>query len=146
MDYHKSTIDFVNLNLELPLESIKIILIDTAESRGKTIRLLVYEFVSREKIKEINTRFLRHNYETDIITFDYSKGSMLSGEVYICQDVVLNNALHYGVEDIEEIERVIFHGLLHLVGYKDGTIKEKDIMRKMENHCLTELSIDEKRV
>ena len=121
MDYHKSTIDFVNLNLELPLESIKIILIDTAESRGKTIRLL-------------------------IITFDYSKGNMLSGEVYICQDVVLDNALHYGVEYIEEIERVIFHGLLHLVGYKDGTIKEKDIMRKMENHCLTELSIDEKRV
>ena len=107
-----------------------------ANEHGRVIKELVYEFVSREKIIEINTNYLQHYYETDIVTFDYSVGSKVSAQIYICTDVVIDNAKDQGVTATEELNRVIFHGLLHVLGYNDHTNEERAEMRSMEDACL----------
>jgi rRNA maturation RNase YbeY len=110
-----------------------------ALKEGYSIDKLDYQFVSREIIKEINTNYLKHPYETDIITFDYNRGKRVRGEIYICSDIVYENAVRFGVNSKGEMARVIFHGLLHLVGFNDGSQDERDLMRKKEQECLNEL-------
>ena len=91
---------------------------------------------SDEKIYEINTEFLGHDYYTDIITFNYNKGSSLNGEIYISEPRVRENAEKFGTAFGSEMRRVIFHGFLHLCGYDDGTEGEKKKMSEMEEMYL----------
>jgi probable rRNA maturation factor len=97
-------------------------------------------FVDNRKILEINNTYLKHNYYTDIITFDYSANNIVAGDLYINVDSVKENSLEYKVEFSIEIYRVIVHGLLHLLGYNDFTPEEKVVMREKEDHYINFLS------
>ena len=87
---------------------------------------------------ERNNAFLNHDTYTDIITFDYCEGNHLSGDLFISVDSVRENAVFYGVEFADELNRVIVHGLLHLIGYDDHTEDEIAVMRAKENYYLSQ--------
>lgn len=88
-------------------------------------------------LKKLNIEFLNHNYNTDVISFDYSVGRKVNGEIYISKDTVKRNAYNYRVSLKEEMLRVMIHGILHLTGYNDKTVTEKAVMKKMEDRWLT---------
>lgn len=91
---------------------------------------------SDEFLLQMNNQFLKHNYFTDIITFDYSDGKRVSGELFISTDRVKENAKIFDVKFNDELHRVIIHGILHLCGYGDKTLKQKEIMRSKEDQKL----------
>lgn len=93
-------------------------------------------FCSDNYILDVNMKYLQHDYFTDIITFDYCQGDVLSGDLFISIDSVRENAVEYGAEFDEEIHRVIVHGLLHLIGYDDHTPEDQKTMREKENYYL----------
>lgn len=95
-----------------------------------------YIFCSDNYILETNRKFLSHDYTTDIITFDYSKRRRISGDVLISIPTVSFNAERFGVTIFNELLRVMIHGVLHLMGYKDSTDKEKEEMRRAEDISL----------
>jgi probable rRNA maturation factor len=104
-----------------------------AISEGKTIGELSYVFCSDEYLLKINQDHLNHDTYTDIITFDYCQDGLINGEIYISTDRVRENAVSFRESEINELHRVMSHGLLHLCGYPDKTEKESDIMRAKEN-------------
>lgn len=93
-------------------------------------------FTSDEDLRRINIEYLEHDYYTDIISFDYSEAKVLSGDIYISIERVEENAKKYSVEKENELLRVIIHGILHLIGYKDSNDSEKNKMRIMEEKSL----------
>ena len=95
-----------------------------------------FVFCSDEKIIEINKHYLAHNYCTDIITFDYSDQTSISGDIFISIDTVRLNAGLYRVDFKQELYRVMIHGILHLCGLKDKTQKERKVMRQHEDMAL----------
>ncbi len=95
-----------------------------------------YIFCSDNYILETNRNFLSHDYTTDIITFDYSKRRSLSGDILISIPTVSFNAERFGVTFFNELLRVMIHGVLHLLGYKDSTDQEKEEMRRAEDISL----------
>ena len=108
-----------------------------AKTHGKNIGEISYLFCNDKKILEINRQYLQHDYYTDIITFELSEqGEPVLGEVYISIDRVRDNAQHLDQTFQRELYRVLFHGVLHLCGYKDKSPKEKAQMRAMEEHYL----------
>lgn len=100
-------------------------------------------FCSDKYLLDINVNYLNHNYYTDIITFNYVEGDILSGDLFISVDRVKENAMEYDVIWPKELYRVIFHGLLHLVGYNDKTDEEVKIMREKEDFYLSEVDFKE---
>ena len=97
---------------------------------------LKFIFTGDESLKSINIEFLNHDYYTDVITFDFCEEDVLNGEIYISHERVAENAFNYKVSLKDETHRVMFHGILHLLGYKDGSEEEKLVMRKAEEECL----------
>ncbi|QEC70221.1 rRNA maturation RNase YbeY [Panacibacter ginsenosidivorans] len=97
---------------------------------------LNYVFCSDEYLLQINNQFLNHDFYTDIITFDLSETNKTIGEIYISLDRVKDNAIQRGVFFKEELLRVLFHGALHLCGYKDKKKTEIKIMRAKENYYI----------
>jgi rRNA maturation RNase YbeY len=93
-------------------------------------------FCSDEYLLEMNKKHLQHDYYTDIITFNYVEELLISGDLFISADRIRDNAAKFGVAFFEELYRVIFHGVLHLVGYNDKTESEKKVMRQKENYYL----------
>ena len=93
-------------------------------------------FCSDPYILEVNRKYLRHEYYTDIITFDYCEGDVLSGDLFISIDSVRENAGEYGIPFADELDRVIVHGLLHLIGYDDHTEAQTAVMRRKEDEYL----------
>lgn len=93
-------------------------------------------FCSDNYILDVNMKYLQHDYFTDIITFDYCEGDRLSGDLFISIDTVKDNAQFYGTEFSDELNRVIVHGVLHLVGYDDHTEPDQVQMREKENYYL----------
>ncbi|MBD5173028.1 MAG: rRNA maturation RNase YbeY [Bacteroidales bacterium] len=110
-----------------------------AETHGKILGDLCYIFCDDETIIKVNREFLNHDYYTDIITFDYSRRKLVSGDMYISLDTVASNAEGLGVDYDSELNRVIVHGLLHLCGINDKGEGEREIMEAHENDALTEL-------
>jgi len=96
-----------------------------------------YIFCSDKKLLEINKTYLKHNFYTDIISFDLSSGPKKIAEIYISVDRVRENAKSLGVSLNNELHRVIFHGTLHICGYKDKTNKDRAVMRSKEDHYLS---------
>lgn len=91
---------------------------------------------SDEYLLEKNISFLNHNYYTDIITFNYNEGKILSGDLFISYDRIKENAKSLNLTIIQELRRVIIHGILHLCGLNDKTETEQKAMRKAENNAL----------
>lgn len=91
-------------------------------------------FCSDHYILDINLRYLQHDYYTDIITFDYCEGDTVSGDLFISIDSVRENAAFYGVSFEDELDRVMVHGVLHLLGYDDHTPEDTAVMREKENY------------
>ncbi len=92
--------------------------------------------VSDEELLFINKKHLEHDYYTDIITFDYSRGNKISGELYVSLERVEENALALGLSYESELTRVVAHGILHLIGFKDKTEEEEKAMRSKEDEVL----------
>lgn len=107
-----------------------------AETHGKIPGTLTYIFTDDEGILRVNREFLQHDYYTDIITFDYSKRTMVNGDIYISLDTVASNAEQFGQNPIRELHRVIVHGLLHLCGINDKGPGEREIMEHHEDEAL----------
>lgn len=108
----------------------------TALSKRKKTGTLAFFICSDEELVKINKEFLQHSTYTDIITFDYSSSTEISGEIYISWERVKENAQKFTINAEEELKRVLIHGVLHLCGLKDKTEKEKKTMRKQENAAL----------
>lgn len=107
-----------------------------AESYGFTVGRLSYCFCDDETILEANRRHLGHDYYTDIITFDYTHGSRIGGDMIISLDTVRSNAEGLGLPYESELLRVVIHGVLHLVGINDKGPGEREIMEANENEAL----------
>ncbi|WP_291529066.1 rRNA maturation RNase YbeY [Bacteroides sp. UBA939] len=103
---------------------------------GKRAGEIAYIFCSDEKILEVNRQYLQHDYYTDIITFDYSQGNRLSGDLFISLDTVRTNAAQFGSDYETELHRVIIHGILHLCGINDKEPGEREVMEEAENKAL----------
>ena len=110
-----------------------------AESYGKKVGDIAYIFCSDNKILEVNKRFLKHDYFTDIITFDYDHDDEISGDIFISLDTVRSNAELFNTTYEKELHRVIIHGILHLVGINDKGPGEREIMENAENKALAML-------
>ncbi len=107
-----------------------------AAVHGKKCGDISYIFCSDEKILEVNRTYLQHDYYTDIITFDYSEGNKISGDLFISVDTVRSNAEQFGTRYYEELQRIIIHGILHLCGINDKTPEEQEIMTLREDEAL----------
>lgn len=98
---------------------------------------LGYVFVSDEFLLKMNQEHLKHDFYTDIITFNYNEENSLGGEMYISLDRVRENAVEFGGGDFErELSRVIIHGVLHLLGFDDQTDEDERLIREEEERCL----------
>ncbi|CAH8282841.1 rRNA maturation RNase YbeY [Mariniflexile fucanivorans] len=99
-----------------------------------------YIFCDDEYLHKLNVQFLNHDTLTDIISFDYSIGKNIQGDIYISVDRVADNAKDFNVSVLEELMRVMVHGVLHYCGYKDKSVTEAKLMRDKENHYLKQLA------
>lgn len=107
------------------------------DKEGKQLGPITVVLGTDDWLLEQNKLYLNHDYYTDIITFDYSEGSIISGDLLISIDRVYDNASIYNVSRETELNRVIVHGLLHLLGYKDESEEELILMRKKEDYYLS---------
>lgn len=110
-----------------------------AASYEKKVGDIAYIFCDDDKILEVNREYLQHDYYTDIITFDYCEGNIISGDLFISLDTVRSNAEQLGVTYEQELRRVIIHGILHLCGVDDKGPGEREIMEAAENKALSML-------
>ncbi len=133
ISYYFQDTDFVFRDRRKTGEWLKI----AAESEIFRIGDISIIFCSDNYILDINQKFLQHDYFTDIITFDYCEGDRLSGDLFISVDSVRENAVEFGTEFKDELNRVIIHGLLHLIGYDDHTEEDIKMMRSKENYYLS---------
>ncbi|WP_236652834.1 rRNA maturation RNase YbeY [Chitinophaga vietnamensis] len=117
--------------------ALKAYLKDLFVIEGQGLKSLHYVFCSDEYLLEINKQFLQHDTYTDIVTFEMSEDpEVTEGEIYISVDRVEENAAKFGVPAYQELHRVIFHGALHLCGYKDKSKKDQELMRAKEDEYL----------
>lgn len=103
---------------------------------GKKVGELSYLFCDDQKILEMNRHYLQHDFFTDIITFDYSEGNSIAGDIIISLETVRSNSQKYQTPFEEELRRVIIHGVLHLCGLRDKNKKEQKEMREAEDKAL----------
>lgn len=112
-------------------------ILESVEEEGKSLNFISFNFCSDNYILELNKSALSHNYYTDIITFELNeKNESIEGDIYISIDRVKDNAKLLNETFLNELNRVIIHGVLHLCGYKDKSSKESKIMREKENYYL----------
>lgn len=114
-----------------------------ARSEDRSIGEISFVFCDDDYLLEINQKFLQHDTYTDIITFDNSVGKILNADIYISTDRVIENADLYEVKFVEELRRVMVHGVLHLCGYKDRTSEEKREMRTMEDEKIKMFHVEQ---
>ena len=93
-------------------------------------------FCWKDELREMNRSFLKRDYDTDVITFEYSQGSKISGDIFVSNEVVKRNSVKFNVKFDNELKRVMIHGILHLLNYDDKKEDERDIMKKKEDYYL----------
>lgn len=137
------SISFGTENVDFPYLDKRVVskwIESVAAVYGKRCGDISYIFCDDERILEVNKTFLQHDYYTDIITFDYSTGRTISGDIFISLDTVASNAAELGATYENELYRVIIHGVLHLCGIDDKAPGEREIMEGCENQALGMLS------
>ena len=130
--YNNEGVSMPNIKRRMITKWIK----DVAASYNRQVGEVGYLFCNDEKILEVNLQYLGHDYYTDIITFDYDEGDVINGDIVISLDTVRSNAAQQGVAYIDELHRVIIHGILHLCGINDKAPGEREIMEVAENKAL----------
>lgn len=130
--YHTDGVEMPQLNENFIPEWIK----SVAAKYQLRVGEIAYIFCSDEKILEVNKEYLQHDYYTDIITFDYCKGSLIAGDLFISLDTVKTNSDQFNTPYNEELHRTIIHGILHLCGINDKGPGEREIMEQAENEAL----------
>jgi rRNA maturation RNase YbeY len=131
----------INFNYEIDFEldseeQIAKWITDTISSEEYKIEEINYVFCDDAYLHKLNVQFLNHDTLTDIISFDYSIGKILQGDIFISVERVKDNAKDFEATFEEELHRVIIHGILHYCGYKDKTEEDAKVMREKENHYL----------
>lgn len=132
-------IEFFNQDTELPkidFDRISLWINKIITNHNKIEGDITYIFCSDNYILDINQKYLSHDYFTDIITFNYNKDNIISGDIFISVDTVFNNSKIYKQTFETELHRVMIHGILHLLGYDDHTETDIANMRKAENDSL----------
>ncbi len=132
-------IHFLNQDVKFTLKNktkIRYWISAVINQHKKQLGVISYLFCDDEHIYDINVSFLKHNTYTDIITFDYVEGDTVSGDIVISVERVKDNARSLGVPFEQELHRVIIHGVLHLLGFKDKNPKDAALMRRKEEECL----------
>ena len=117
-------------------KAISLWLIDVAKKEGKEIGELVYVLCKDDYLLKKNIQFLNHNTLTDVITFNYCKEGLINGDILISTERVEENSKEFNVDYLTELQRVMVHGLLHLLGYKDKSKEDLRIMRAKEKFYL----------
>ena len=131
-------IDFV-YNTDFRLSNKEVFsrwLISVAKVEGYLIDTLVFLFIDDNEILEMNKKFLKHDYYTDVITFGELEDKKISGDIAISIERVLDNSKTYGVEFEDELKRVMVHGLLHIMGYNDKASNDKSVMSQKEKKAI----------
>lgn len=136
IQWTSQNVDLPNLDYRKLEDWIK----EVSATLGYKTGALTYIFCDDEKILEVNRQFLQHDYYTDIITFDYSRRAIISGDMFISLDTVRTNAELVGSDYLSELHRVIIHGVLHLCGINDKGPGEREIMEAHENRALMMLN------
>ena len=133
------SIDFVyNTDFELyNKEQVSDWVFRVINSKGYKLGNLVYAFFNDEDLKDLNIRFLNHDYYTDVISFDETTDQVISGNIAISVERVKENATQIGVDFEEELHRVMIHGVLHFIGFNDKTSSEKKEIREQEALALS---------
>ncbi len=130
-----------NTDFTLSDESAVAELLNTvAVSKGSSIVKFFFHFVSEAKIQQVNNDHLKHDFVTDVITFDYSVNKEISAEAFVCPSEVLKNANIYGQPFENEMVRVLLHSVLHVLGYDDKTQESRQEMRSQEDCFLSVFS------
>lgn len=134
----------INFNYETEFhlaseEHISNWIVETIQLEGYKLEEINYVFCDDNYLHKLNLEFLKHDTLTDIISFDYSIGKIIQGDIFISIERVKDNANDFGVLFIDELHRVIIHGVLHYCGYKDKTDEDANVMRLKENHYLDNL-------
>lgn len=114
-----------------------------AESEGYNLSALSYIFCNDQYLLDLNQTYLSHDTLTDIITFDYVEGTVVSGDIFISVDRLKENAAIFKVSFEEERLRVMAHGLLHLMGYKDKTTEDQEVMSNKENEKIKMFHVEQ---
>jgi rRNA maturation RNase YbeY len=109
-------------------------------SEGKRVGDISFIFCSDSYLLDVNKKYLEHDYFTDIITFDYVEGLVISGDIFISVDRVNENSVEFKTTVTDELNRILIHGILHLLGYKDKQKKDKLLMTEKEDFYLNVLS------
>ena len=126
---------------DLQLDELKISkwIQESVLNEGKMTDTISFIYCSDDYLLEMNQKYLDHDYYTDVITFDYVEGSKVSGDIFISLDRIRENAVSFGVDLLSEASRIMIHGVLHLLGYKDKDTEAKEIMTGKENFYLDRL-------
>ncbi len=127
---------------DFPEELIKNRIFNIIRDISKSLGEISIIFCSDEYLIKLNEKYLNHDYYTDIIAFNYGEDDSISGDLFISVDRVRENAVKFKVPFINEITRVVFHGVLHLTGFEDNNPEEKRIMRSREDHYLDGLDLN----
>ncbi len=132
VDFNFENVDDLYLDFDLISKWIKKIVSRETFVLGE----LSYIFCDDTTILEINQNFLNHDYYTDVITFDYTEGKVVSGDIYVSLTTVASNAKLFNTPFLQELHRVIIHGVFHLCGFKDKSEKDEQLMRSKEDEAL----------
>ena len=134
------TFQNIECNLKIKKKEFSVWLNEIIIEENKILGDIVYVFCDDDYLLAKNIKYLNHNTLTDVITFDYSKDKLISGDILISIDRVNENSNTFEVQFLYELQRVMAHGLLHLLGYNDKTEKERKEIREKENYYLEKIS------
>ena len=137
-------IDFINIPDSLNQRVLENTIIDLVGSIGYSIEKLSYNFVSKQDLLKLNKKFLKHNTNTDVITFDYSLNKALKAEIFISMWAVETSAVELGQSVENEALRVISHGVLHCMGFKDKTANQIKTIREKEDEFIEMFHVKQK--